>query len=83
MTDIQDKKPKFITINSLLALCLLIAAFNLYKINEAVKLSNVFETGTYEEIRNRSYYIPSFILLDYGDFGYSDEFIKANTNITF
>lgn len=83
MTDIQDKKPKFITINSLLALCLLIASFNLYKLNEAVKLSNVFETGTYEEIRDRSYYIPSFILLDYGDFGYSDEFVKANTNITF
>ena len=63
--------------------CLLIFTFTCWKGSGAVRLSNVFEPSSYAAIRSHSYYLPSVLLLDYKNYGFSDEFLKQNTHITF
>ena len=63
--------------------CLLIFSFTTWKGSGAVRLSNVFEPSSYNAARAHSYYMPSVLLLDYKHFGYSDEFLKENTHVTF
>ena len=63
--------------------CLLIFTFTCWKGSGAVRLSNVFEPSSYTVVKSHSYYLPSILLLDYRSYGFSDEFLKQNTHITF
>ena len=63
--------------------CLLIFTFTCWMGSGAVRLSNVFEPSSYNVVRYHSYYMPSALLLDYKHYGFSDEFLKQNTHITF
>ena len=72
-----------ITMNFLVFYCALIFLFNITKWMGPISLHNVFKPNSYEEIRLYSYYVPSLYLLDYGTYGYSDEFLQKNTYITF
>lgn len=76
---IQNKIIKFnIKIISIIAI--LVFIFNFFR-NSPMKLSGVFKKDTYTEIQIRSYILPSIILFDYHDFGFSDNFIKNNSKI--
>ena len=48
---------------------------------EPILLKNIFRNKTYVEIQQRSYYLPSIILFDYSDYGFSDEFIRRNSKV--
>lgn len=71
------------TIKWIALYCLLIFTFTTWKGSGAVRLSNVFEPSSYNIVQTHSYYMPSLLLLDYKHFGYSDDFLKQNTHITF
>lgn len=83
LMEVKAPQLKFLSLDAILSYCILIGAFNFIKMDGAVKLYNVFRTDTYVEVRNRSYYMPSILLFDYGSFGYSNEFINKNTYIVF
>lgn len=55
--------------------------FTTIRCSEAISLKYIFRLGTYEDITLRSYYMPSIYLLDYLDWGFSDEFIRENSII--
>lgn len=81
LKDSKCKTIKLLTNRNVLICCLCISFFNFYKMSGAVKLSNVFRINTYEEIRNRSYYVPSIFLLDYNSYGFSNDYLKRNVDI--
>ena len=78
-----DTKKINLTIQHIVLYCVLIFLFTSFKGTGAVQLRNVFRAGSYQEIRNRSYFLPSFMLLDYKNYGYSDSFLKENRHITY
>lgn len=74
----------WLRVKHIAAYCVLIFFFNFSKGAGSILLQNVFRANSdYQAIRNRSYYLPSCVLIDYADFGYSDDFLKSNINITF
>lgn len=83
LMEIKSPHLKFLSIDLILTYCILIGTFNFFKMDGAVKLNNIFKTDTYVDVKNRSYYMPSILLLDYESYGYSNEFINKNTYITF
>lgn len=55
--------------------------FTTIRCSEAISLKYIFRLGTYEDVTLRSYYMPSLFLLDYNNWGFSDEFIRKNSII--
>ena len=72
-----------ISIKWVVLYCLLIFIFTSYKGAGAVRLNNVFEQGSYTAIKTRSYYMPCALLFDYHNWGYSDEFVRTHTHVTY
>lgn len=60
---------------------LIIFFFSSWRSYEPILLKNIFRNKTYVEIQQRSYYLPSIILFDYSDYGFSDEFIRRNSKV--
>lgn len=82
LNDINKDKYRFINLYSILCVSMFVFMFNYIKMDGAVQLSRVFRAGSYESVRNRSFYIPSVILLDYEECGYSNDFIKYNAIVS-
>lgn len=70
------RKIKRLYVNTIVTL---IFIFNFFKCSYPIFLDGIFKRGTYESIQLRSYYTPSVLLIDYKDFGFSDQFIKNNS----
>ncbi len=64
-------------------ICSIIFLFNITKTCGAIMLSNVFRSRTYTEIQLNSLYMPSILLFDYKNNGFSDEYIIKNADIKF
>lgn len=62
---------------------LAVIVFSFYSFNilrgTRMPLKNVFAPGSYTSIVSRSIYVPSIVLFDYEDFGFSDKFIEENS----
>lgn len=79
---IQTNKFKM-KLKSVIIYSSLIFTFNITKASGAVLLPNVFKENTYIEKQYNSLYLPSIFLFDFQTYGYSDNFLKENTYITF
>lgn len=52
--------------------------FMMWKGSMAIYPKNVFIPGSYRNVQIRTTYIPTILLFDYKDFGYSDNFVLKN-----
>ena len=77
------KNKRFIKVGTVTLFCTLLFSFSSTIGGEAVFLHNVFKEDSYQAIQKRSYYMPSFMLLNYERYGYSNDFIIENRDIKF
>lgn len=82
IVNVVKNKP-LIKINTITLFTSLVFIFSSTIGGEAVFLHNVFREGSYQAIQKRGYSYPSFLLLDYEKYGYSNDFIKENRDIKF
>lgn len=71
---------RIITKKSIAIVALCLWAFNTFRASK-LDLSLVFNHSSYTKIQQQSYYIPSILLIDYKNWGFSDSFIKQNSSL--
>ena len=71
---------RYITKQSVAIIALCLWAFNTFRATKQ-DLSLVFNPPSYKQIQKYSYYIPSILLIDYHNWGFSDTFIKQNSSL--
>lgn len=74
---IDSRVLKLSYLKVLAALVFVFYCFNVFR-GERLPLKSVFTPGSYSSITSRSLYVPSIVLFDYDDFGFSDDFVLNN-----
>ncbi len=65
---------------TLAALACIIFILNIYKITP-IRLNKIFINQSYTSIQKRSYYIPSVLLFNIKELGFSDTYVKQNSTL--
>lgn len=63
-------------------ICVFIFVFHTFRASR-MDLNGVFNKNSYQEIQQRSYYIPSILLFNFDTWGYSNEFMNKNSQFKY
>lgn len=66
--------------NYLALISIIIFTLNLFKFTP-IRIDRIFRNNNYMEIKQRSFYVPSILLFNQEEFGFSDSFVKQNTTL--
>lgn len=55
--------------------------FTTIRCSSPIELKYIFRYGSYNEIPMRCYYMPSIMLFDYNNWGFSDDFVRKNSYV--
>jgi len=72
---------KALPLNAVRLFVITIFAFITIRCSSAIQLKYIFRKGTYDNIPARCYYMPSILLIDYGRWGFSDDFVRRNSMV--
>lgn len=64
------------------AIAVLIFLLNVFRFT-SIPLGDVFNNDSYKKIQARSYYVPSLVLFDTKNFGFSDDYVMQNSSYFF